>query len=73
VNFHTDCAIKTLQAPLNGDNEYEGGKLVYATAGAGLQYPPRPAGSATLHDNTIAHGVTALTSGVRYGLFLLQH
>ena len=27
---------------------------------------------ATLHDNTIAHGVTAHERGVRYGLFLLR-
>ena len=26
----------------------------------------------TVHDDTIAHGVTMLKSGVRYGLFLLR-
>ena len=36
----------------------------------GFVLPARPAGSATIHTSTIVHGVTALLSGVRYGLFL---
>jgi ubiquitin len=71
IKFHTDRSLKTMQVPLNDETEYEGGRLVFATKD-GLVYPPRPAGSATLHRNTIAHGVTTLTSGVRYGLFLLE-
>ena len=76
IKFHTDESYKTLQVPLNGDDEYEGGKLVYITTGRGnaatLHCPKRPAGSFTLHGNDIAHGVTRLVAGVRYGLFLLQ-
>jgi len=72
IKFHTDHSLSTMQVPLNGEHEYEGGKLVYATYGGGLSYPLRPAGSATLHRNDIAHGVTTLNSGVRYGLFLLE-
>jgi hypothetical protein len=72
IKFHTDHHIKTMQIPLNSENEYSGGRLVYVTKDDGLVYPSRPAGSATLHRNHIAHGVTTLTDGVRYGLFLLQ-
>ena len=65
-----------MQVALNGEgggeDEYEGGTLVFVT-GAGFEQPHRPAGSATTHDNTIVHGVTQLVSGVRYGLFLLQN
>ena len=38
----------------------------------GLQEPPRVAGSVIVHDNTIPHGVTPVTQGVRYGLFLIN-
>ena len=71
INYHLDSARKTMQVALNGEGEYEGGKLVYIT-GDGFEQPRRPAGSATIHDNTIVHGVTQLVSGVRYGLFLLH-
>ena len=57
--------------PLNGEASYEGGRLVFATS-EGLVAPPRPAGSATVHDHRVAHGVTKLTAGVRYGLFFLR-
>ena len=72
INYHLDSARKTMQVALNGEGEYEGGKLVYVT-GDGFEQPRRPAGSATIHDNTIVHGVTQLVSGVRYGLFLLHN
>ena len=68
--------------------EYGGGSLVFCVrqqspaphsddrvgcyGDAKLVAPQRPAGSATVHDNRIAHGVTAHTSGVRYGLFLIK-
>ena len=75
INFHLDADRKTMQVALNGEGggegEYEGGALVYVT-GDGFEQPRRPAGSATIHDDTIVHGVTQLVSGVRYGLFLLQ-
>lgn len=71
MNFHTDNSLKTMQVALNGDNEYVGGRLVYATQGQ-LVIPARPEGSITIHDNTIAHGVSLLESGVRYGLFFLK-
>jgi len=71
INFHTDYALHTMQIPLNDDDEYSGGRLVYLNSD-GLHVPPRPAGSVTIHDNTIVHGVTLLEKGVRYGLFLLK-
>ena len=57
-----------MQVALNDDSEYAGGRLVFATRN-GFIVPRRPAGSATIHTNDIVHGVTALHSGVRYGLF----
>ena len=72
INFHTDHAFRTMQIPLNGDDEYKGGKLVFCTR-EGLVFPPRPAGGATTHDYRIVHGVTTLHRGTRYGLFFLSH
>jgi small ubiquitin-related modifier len=73
INFHRDVqSARTLQVPLNGDDEYEGGRLVFATDDGRLQYPTRPAGSVTVHGGGVVHGVTALRCGVRYGLFLLH-
>jgi hypothetical protein len=58
-----------MQIALNDDSEYDGGRLVFATS-EGFLIPRRPAGSATIHTHEVVHGVTALRSGVRYGLFL---
>jgi hypothetical protein len=70
VTFHTDThSRRTMQVALNGDDEYSGGRLVFATA-AGFEVPTRAAGSATIHTHGVVHGVTALTSGVRYSLFV---
>ena len=71
IKFHTDKSYKTLQVPLNDESEYTGGRLIYVTKD-GAFVPSRDAGSYTKHANDIAHGVTRLESGVRYGLFLLQ-
>jgi hypothetical protein len=70
ITFHTDHALKTMQIALNDDADYVGGRLVFVTDN-GLVQPPKPAGSVTVHDCRIAHGVTALITGVRYGLFFL--
>jgi large subunit ribosomal protein L40e len=69
VAFHTDFSLRTLQCPLN--EEYDGGELVWAVEG-GLEVPGRAAGSATMHTAGVVHGVTAMTRGVRYGLFLCE-
>lgn len=34
--------------------------------------PKRSAGAVTIHSNKIAHGVSLLEKGVRYGLFMIQ-
>ncbi len=60
-----------MQVAVNDEREYEGGRLVFATDD-GLVWPSRKAGSATVHDKTIAHGVTLHTRGVRYSLFFLE-
>jgi len=44
---------------------------MYASDDGLLYCPSRPAGSATIHDNSIVHGVTRMWSGVRHGLFFL--
>lgn len=74
IMFHLDEAdvnTRTMQVPLNEPSDYVGGRLVFATNG-GLVWPSRSAGSATIHDHTIPHAVSAITRGVRYSLFFLQ-
>ena len=66
--FHTDYAKRTMQIALTDDSEYDGGRLVFATA-SGFLVPSRPRGSATIHGTGHVHGVSTLTCGVRYGLF----
>uniref|UniRef100_A0A7S2JGK9 Ubiquitin-like domain-containing protein n=1 Tax=Haptolina brevifila TaxID=156173 RepID=A0A7S2JGK9_9EUKA len=68
VAFHTDYSWRTMQIALNGEDEYQGGRLLFATA-HGFEQPRRPPGSATIHTNEVVHGVTALQAGTRYGLF----
>ena len=65
------CVCVSMQVVLNDESEYEGGRLVFATD-EGLVCPRRKAGSTTLHDNTITHGVSLHTRVVRYSLVLLQ-
>jgi predicted 2-oxoglutarate/Fe(II)-dependent dioxygenase YbiX len=52
------------------NDDYVGGALGFATPD-GIQYPARPAGCATAHDNNIVHGVSPIESGIRYGLFAM--
>ena len=72
INFHTDYARRTMQVILSDESDYSGCDLVYVT-GKGFQQPRRRAGTATIHDNTILHGVTEMESGVRYSLFFLRN
>mmetsp|Transcript_29618 Transcript_29618/g.43671 ORF Transcript_29618/g.43671 Transcript_29618/m.43671 type:complete len:243 (-) Transcript_29618:159-887(-) len=74
IAFHIDSAHSyVLQVPINSEDvDYSGGKLAFLNS-EGIHYPPRPAGSAVLHDGQkIVHGVTKLESGIRYGLFLIH-
>ena len=41
INFHTDVSLKTMQVSLNSDDEYEGGRLVFACDGGNLMVPVR--------------------------------
>ncbi len=70
--YHLDVHNYILQVPLN--DAYTGGKLVLLNKN-GTFYPLREVGSATLalmDVSRLVHGVSKLTSGVRYGLFLLN-
>jgi large subunit ribosomal protein L40e len=69
VPFHTDYSRRTMQVALNSEDDYAGGRLVFATA-AGFEMPRRPAGTACTHTFEVVHGVTAMESGTRYSLFL---
>jgi len=44
IAFHPDgvYASRTLQITVNGDDEYQGGRLCFYSPDAGLQIPPRP-------------------------------
>jgi hypothetical protein len=71
INWHVDHSTRTMQIALNGDNEYEGGKLVFAHNGKILA-PRRLPGTATIHDHKVVHGVTPLKNGPRFGLYFLH-
>jgi hypothetical protein len=72
IDMHIDKSLQTMQVALNDDSSYEGGRLVFACGGK-LVTPQRLAGCITVHDNSIAHGVTELKAGVRYGLFFIKN
>jgi len=72
IDFHLDYSLKTMQIFLNCEEEYQGGRLIYAHYDKGFLSPSRLLGCATIHDNNIVHGVTALESGIRYSLFCLR-
>eukprot|EP01041_Mallomonas_annulata_P010428 gene10428-21758_t len=53
INFHLDHSLRTMQVALNRDEDYEGGRLVFALDNGTLCVPRRPLGSFTVHDNSI--------------------
>jgi hypothetical protein len=69
IRFHTDVSKRTMQVLLN--DGFGGNDLVYLQNGKAV-IPKRTQGSYTIHNSDIVHGVTALTSGVRFSLFLLH-
>ncbi len=71
INFHTDVSLRTMQVALNGDDDYLGGRLVFACKGK-LYSPKRACGTVTIHENDIVHGVSMFEAGIRYGLFFLK-
>jgi hypothetical protein len=70
INFHTDFSQKTMQIALNNDSEYKGGKITFINNDGTILQPERNAGSYTIHNAGIVHGVNKLENGVRYSLFL---
>ena len=72
INFHTDYSRKTMQIMLSDQDQYEGCELVFVTSN-GFEKPTRMPGQATIHDNSILHGVTEMKSGVRHSLFFLRN
>lgn len=73
IDFHQDggYASYTMQLALNDPEEYQGGKFCYFLENH-LHATTRPAGSLIGHVPPLVHGVTALTSGVRKSLFLVD-
>ena len=72
IGWHVDEAARTVQVPLVGDDACKGGRLVFIGADGSVSLPARRAGVPHAHDGAAVHAVTALISGVRYGLFLLR-
>ena len=70
IRFHADENFMTLQVCLNDD--FDGGDLVYLADDCALVKPRRPAGSYTVHNDRVVHGVSTLVRGVRYALLLLM-
>jgi len=71
INWHIDQSYFTMQVALNGDSEFQGGKLVFVGNGK-IFIPKREAGTATVHGCKVVHAVTPLKSGPRYSLFFLH-
>ena len=70
-HFHLDLrangiGVKTMQVPLNDD--YKGGKIIYLNNKTII--PERDIGDGILHTHEIVHGVSELTEGIRYSLFI---
>lgn len=72
INFHLDVTERVMQVALNDESEYSGGRLMFLTGNGELKVPKRIAGSFTIHNNFIVHGVSEHTRGLRYGLFFLK-
>jgi serine/threonine protein kinase len=71
IGFHFDGLTGlTAQIPLGGANT-AGGKTVFALPSGELLVPARAPGRLLAHHGDVAHGVTALEKGVRYGLYAL--
>lgn len=74
VDFHCEDgenATSTTQIALNDPTEYEGGRLVYFHCDE-LRVLNRPTGSIVQHSAKVLHGVTALISGTRQSLFVVD-
>jgi hypothetical protein len=72
IDFHLDQSRRILQVALVGEEQYEGGRLVFATSDGVMHAPRRQAGAVTVHNSSVVHGVTRHVRGVRYGLFFIK-
>lgn len=74
IGFHCDgaYATETVSYTLNDDSDYLGGRICFITK-FGLTKPNRPAGTITVHDRNILHGVSKLHLGTRYNLFVVDY
>jgi ubiquitin len=71
IGFHYDPTGLTVQIPLSGAADNVGGRTVYALPSGELLVPDRAAGRILAHHGDVAHGVTQLSAGVRYGFYAL--
>ena len=67
--FHTDSSALTINVALVDDSAFTGGKLL-ACYGHAVRRVARAEGEATVHASTLLHGVSRMTSGVRYALII---
>lgn len=72
IKFHLDESEQVMQVALNGDEEYLGARLVFVADDGLLHVPRRPAGSYTVHNQSVVHGVSKHEAGVRYSLFFIK-
>lgn len=69
IAFHSDICHYTVNISLSSEGDFQGGDLL-AVVGENLQLIPKKAGLATIHSSQIVHGVSRITSGLRYSLIL---
>lgn len=73
ISLHRDPhTARTVQVPLSGDGECDGGRLFYLLPSGEVRMADRVRGRMLAHDGDVVHGVTALTRGVRRGLYVLK-
>lgn len=66
-----DSAGLTAQVPLSPGDPSGGGCLCFALPSGELLVPDRIPGVPIAHHGDVAHGVTRLERGVRYGLYAI--
>lgn len=72
IPFHTDAAQRTVQVPVTGDADIQGGRLVFVVDGRPVAARRAP-GVPIVHGGAVVHGVTAHASGARVALYLLAY
>ena len=66
IHFHRDARRVVVHVPLNDD--YAGGQLLLALGSCEVRAAPATPGVGTAIDNAVVHGVSCVTSGMRYTL-----